>query len=67
MGEDGSPLSLASEALSLSERWLWAAQSCSETSLLLFREKRVLLCFSVVMSGWSAVFWHSCSVYLLQK
>lgn len=45
MGEDGSPLSLGSEALSLSEIWLWAALSCSETSLLLFKEKEFCCAF----------------------
>lgn len=64
--EDGSPLSWVSEVLHLSWIRLWVALSCSETSLLLFRE-RVMLWFSVVMSGWSMVCWQSCSVYLLQK
>lgn len=46
MGEDSSPLSLGSEALCLTQIWLWVAQSCSETSLLFFREKSCVVLFS---------------------
>lgn len=58
MGEDGSPLSLGSEALNLSEIRLWAAWSCCETSLLLFREKEFCCAFQW-SCHWSAVFWYS--------
>lgn len=46
MGKDSYPLSLGSEALCLTQVWLWVAQSRSETSLLFLREESCVALFS---------------------